>query len=479
VQRDIDVIGWLKRFLKAGSTSVLPERAEPKLSATTPSAIVATITPVAAAPGAPPPAPTDPPSAPTLPERLSDEDTALFPPSLCPDPYRYGFVDVETTGLADHDRIVSLGLVTLEGDGPDFLKGLVGSRAIESRLVHLVFNPGRSSHSAARKVHGLSDEFLAQQPSFADYAEAVWKQLSACEHLDAHNAAFDGRFLDAEFIRCGLPPVGHRMTCTMLDWRRSSPNTSAKLDAILATIGHYRTGRHHGALEDAWNCFVVRKLLLTGRLGQVSTFSTIPAPLTAFSNQAAGTSPEKPHKRPVQQSSSGAAKASVAVSSFRAPSEPHRARYREALEAIPHVPAYQEAAVCLRRFISDDAKAGRPVEAHLATLHNLAQQQALLFGMDLAWLRHHHVIHKPFCQLLRGLFGSYEEVGYERLPLKALDVRLLRRHLGEPKRHMAATDYHAEAYRELQRLYRVHREWADRRNARLRAGEHRERDNYG
>lgn len=396
--------------------------------------------------------------------------------SPCPGPYRFGFVDVETTGTASDDRIVSLGLVTVDGDGPDFLKSLVGSRNLKSRLVHLAFNPGRPSHWVARKVHGLSDEFLAQQPSFADYAKAVWTLLSECDQLDAHNAAFDGRFLDAEFIRCGLPPIGHRMTCTMVDWRRSWPTTSARLDAILATIGHYRIGRHHGALEDAWNCLVVRKLLLTGSLGQVNDFSKIPAHLTGFSNQAEGTSPAKPRKRPVRQSRPDIESVPTATLPLHEPSEPHLARYKEALEAIPHLPAYEQAAVCLRRFVSDDAKAGRPVEMHLTALHNLAQQQALLFGMDLGWLQHHKAVHGPVCQLLRGLSGSYEEVGYERLPLKVLDVRLLRRHLGEPRRHMVATDYHVEVYRELQRLYGLHRDWTDRKIARYQAQERRNRD---
>jgi len=466
------MVGWLVRIFGTGSTSTVPEKVEPTLSATDASTVVAKATP-AAPPTVSPPAPADPPDAPTSqvswPDKNTDVPLAL--PRL--GPYRFGFVDVETTGTSSDDRIVSLGLVTVDGDGPDFLKSLVGSEDFESRLVHLVFNPGRSSHWAARKVHGLSDEFLAQQPPFADYAEAVWKRLSECNQLDAHNAAFDGRLLDAEFIRCGLPPVGHRMTCTMVDWRRSSPATSARLDAILATIGRYRTGRHHGALEDAWNCFVVRKLLLTGRLRQVGTFSDIPAHSTGFSNQAEGTSPEKPRKRSVRQSRSDTGSVSTATSPLHEPSEPHLARYKDALGAIPHLPAYQQAAVCLRRFVSDDAKAGRPVKVHLTALHNLAQQQALLFGMDLGWLHHHKAVHEPVCQLLRGLSGSYEEVGYEKLPLKALDVRLLRRHLGEPKRHVVATDYHAEAYREMQRLYGLHRDWADKKIARYRAQEHR------
>ena len=71
-------------------------------------------------------------------------------------------LDTETTGL-DHtsgDRIVEIGGVELLNRFPT------------NRSFHVYINPERPMSLEAEKVHGLSDIFLADKPSFAEHVEA-------------------------------------------------------------------------------------------------------------------------------------------------------------------------------------------------------------------------------------------------------------------------------------------------------------------
>jgi DNA polymerase-3 subunit epsilon len=148
--------------------------------------------------------------------------------------------DTETTGLAAFDRVVSLGAVRL---GPDLMarEGL-----------HLVFNPGRESHWAAERVHGLSSHYLSFQPPFAEHLDEI-QAFFAGARLVAHNLDFDIRMLNRELAFCGAPLLRdeHGNRCTMTEWRARSGQGKAGLDAAITHLGLSRQGDIHGALEDA------------------------------------------------------------------------------------------------------------------------------------------------------------------------------------------------------------------------------------
>lgn len=152
-------------------------------------------------------------------------------------------LDVETTGVGGADRIVSIGMVRLETAG-----------LAEGNLVvdvhHAFCNPGRRSHWAALRVHGISDVFLTAQPPFADLADDICGFLSPASLLLAHNAPFDRRFLTQELALSGrmgrLPP-----------WLCTLRMSGVKLDMACANLGLTRAGAHHGALEDAWLALMV------------------------------------------------------------------------------------------------------------------------------------------------------------------------------------------------------------------------------
>jgi DNA polymerase-3 subunit epsilon len=152
----------------------------------------------------------------------------------------YIIFDCETTGLHATDRIVSLGAVRL------------GADLSLKRTLHLVFNPGRKSHWAAERVHGLSAHYLAYQPAFRDHLDEV-QEFFAGAILVAHNLEFDTRMLNQEFALCGVAPLSqvHGARCTMLEWRERSDSGRGSLDDALNQIGLNRAGQVHGALEDA------------------------------------------------------------------------------------------------------------------------------------------------------------------------------------------------------------------------------------
>jgi len=150
--------------------------------------------------------------------------------------------DTETTGLspAGGDRMVEIGCIEMVG------------RVETGRHYHCYFNPGRPMPSEAEAVHGLSDIFLSDKPSFADKVEELLEFIGDSP-LIAHNAGFDFGFLNHELERCGRPPVClTRMVDTLTLARSRHPGAKHSLDALCNRYGVDRTHRvKHGALLDA------------------------------------------------------------------------------------------------------------------------------------------------------------------------------------------------------------------------------------
>ena len=157
---------------------------------------------------------------------------------------RQVFLDTETTGLsADQgDRIVEIGCIELV------------NRRLTGRTLHHYVNPQRSSHPDAVRIHGITDEFLADKPPFSAIAAEVLDFIAEADVI-IHNAAFDVGFLDAEFKRLGKPPVSQqvaRVTDSLLMAREMFPGKSNSLDALCRRFEVDNSNRElHGALLDA------------------------------------------------------------------------------------------------------------------------------------------------------------------------------------------------------------------------------------
>jgi len=154
------------------------------------------------------------------------------------------FLDTETTGLSADagDRIIEIGCIELD------------NRRLTGRTLHHYVNPGRSSHPDALRVHGITDEFLADKPPFASVAEEFLAFVDGAEII-IHNASFDVAFIDAELARLKRPPLGGcvgKVSDSLLLAREMFPGKSNSLDALCKRLEVDSSHRElHGALLDA------------------------------------------------------------------------------------------------------------------------------------------------------------------------------------------------------------------------------------
>jgi DNA polymerase III subunit epsilon len=157
---------------------------------------------------------------------------------------RQVFLDTETTGLNAQggDRIIEIGCVEML------------NRRLSGRNLHFYLNPQRASHEDAFKVHGLSDEFLADKPLFAAVADQLLDYVGGAEII-IHNAEFDVGFLDCELERIAKPRFETHVasiTDSLMLAREMFPGKSNSLDALCKRLEVDSTSRTlHGALLDA------------------------------------------------------------------------------------------------------------------------------------------------------------------------------------------------------------------------------------
>jgi len=153
-------------------------------------------------------------------------------------------LDTETTGLdpALGHRIVEVGCVEIV------------NRSITGNHLHLYLNPGRDSDPEALAVHGLTTEFLAQHPRFAEVAHHICDFVQGAEVI-IHNAAFDLKFLNAELANVGRPTfdtICGKVTDSLLHARELHPGKRNSLDALCERYGISNAHRTlHGALLDS------------------------------------------------------------------------------------------------------------------------------------------------------------------------------------------------------------------------------------
>ncbi|HYD58265.1 MAG TPA: DNA polymerase III subunit epsilon [Burkholderiales bacterium] len=157
---------------------------------------------------------------------------------------RQVILDTETTGLNAKlgDRIIEIGCVEL------------ASRRFTERNFHAYINPEREIEEGALKVHGMTREFLADKPRFADVARGFLDYIRGAEVL-IHNADFDVEFLDMELklLKAGrLKDHVAKITDTLAFARELHPGKKNSLDALCERYGVNNANRTlHGALLDA------------------------------------------------------------------------------------------------------------------------------------------------------------------------------------------------------------------------------------
>ncbi|QIK37611.1 DNA polymerase III subunit epsilon [Caldichromatium japonicum] len=155
-------------------------------------------------------------------------------------------LDTETTGLepCEGHRIIEIGCIELI------------DRRLTGNNFHLYLNPERAIDLDAVNVHGITAEFLAQKPKFAEIAESLLDYLRGAE-LIIHNAAFDVAFLDHELqLWKGESAPRVAELCGICDTlslaRQLFPGQRNSLDALCKRYAIDNSKRiAHGALLDA------------------------------------------------------------------------------------------------------------------------------------------------------------------------------------------------------------------------------------
>ena len=169
-------------------------------------------------------------------------------------------LDTETTGLetAQDHRIIEIGCVELI------------NRKLTGNHYHQYINPERLVDEGAIEVHGITDEFLQDKPTFAAIYSDFVTFLDGAE-LVIHNAPFDIGFINHEFSKFSGKVNSLESACNIIDTlavaRQKHPGQKNNLDALCKRYGVDNSQRDlHGALLDA-EILADVYLLMTG--GQV------------------------------------------------------------------------------------------------------------------------------------------------------------------------------------------------------------------
>ncbi len=150
-------------------------------------------------------------------------------------------LDTETTGLSvkDGHRIVEIGCIEIEDLIPT------------KNIFHCYINPERKVSESAIKVHGYTDEFLADKQKFADIADEFLKFIEG-KKIIIHNAEFDIGHLNNELslIKKGKIPK-ENVIDTLEIARNKFPGSGISLDALCKRfrIDNSRRKKHTALID--------------------------------------------------------------------------------------------------------------------------------------------------------------------------------------------------------------------------------------
>lgn len=102
------------------------------------------------------------------------------------------FFDIESTGLnVSKDRIVEISMVKVMPNG---------DREIKTRRI----NPTIPISPEATAVHGITDDDVKDEPTFAQVAKSMAAWMEGCDIAGYNSTKFDIPMLTEEFLRCGI-----------------------------------------------------------------------------------------------------------------------------------------------------------------------------------------------------------------------------------------------------------------------------------
>lgn len=100
--------------------------------------------------------------------------------------------DIESTGVSPRaDRMIELAVIRIEPDG-------------QHRKQTWLLNPTVPIPTETTAIHGITNETVADCPTFADVAQAVDAFLAGCDLAGYNHTRFDIPMLCEEFARAGI-----------------------------------------------------------------------------------------------------------------------------------------------------------------------------------------------------------------------------------------------------------------------------------
>ena len=158
-------------------------------------------------------------------------------------------LDTETTGLNMDSGPHYMGHKVIEIGAVE-----VVNRRLTGRHYHVYLKPNRKIDEEAIKVHGITDDFLADKPVFSSQVDEFLDFIRGAEFV-AHNAPFDVGFLDYELSLIGRKErIADlcKVTDTLALARKLYPGKRNNLDVLCTRYGIDNSHRTlHGALLDA------------------------------------------------------------------------------------------------------------------------------------------------------------------------------------------------------------------------------------
>ncbi len=163
-------------------------------------------------------------------------------------------LDTETTGLDfKKDKIIEIGVVELRDN------------ILTQNYFHEYINPEKEISLSAQKIHGITNEFLINKPTFNNIAQKFLDFIKD-DTIIIHNAEFDTNFINKELQNCGFNNIKNYIIDTIKLAKKEFPGQTVNLDSLCKKLNITNIREdYHGALLDATLLCKVYLGLTTGK----------------------------------------------------------------------------------------------------------------------------------------------------------------------------------------------------------------------
>ncbi len=176
------------------------------------------------------------------------------------------FFDLETTGTnVSHDRIVEISIIKLMPDGQAFER----TRRI---------NPEMPIPAEATAIHHITDEDVANEPTFRQVAASLAQLMEGCDIAGFNSNRFDIPLLDQEFARAHVDfdiTRAHFVDVQTIYHKREPRNLTAAY--------RYYCGKN---LEDAHSALADTRATMEVLMAQLDKYDDLPTEINALSEYA-------------------------------------------------------------------------------------------------------------------------------------------------------------------------------------------------